>query len=71
MKEFYILAHIGCYCKIMVFSPFKLEVTYYCITTSVIHLTCPLPPHHHVTMLPYKSLVDLRTATTSLHQSFI
>ena len=23
------LARIGCYCKIMVFSPLKLEVTYY------------------------------------------
>ena len=23
------LAHIGCYCNIMVFSPFKVKVTYY------------------------------------------
>ena len=29
VTEFHILARIGCYCKIMVFSPFKLEVTYY------------------------------------------
>ena len=28
VKEFHMLAHIGCYCKIMVFSPLKLEVTY-------------------------------------------
>ena len=29
VKEFHMLAHIGCNCKIMVFSPLKLEVTYY------------------------------------------
>ena len=29
VKEFDMLARIGCYCKIMVFSPLKLEVTYY------------------------------------------
>ena len=29
VKEFHMLAHIGCYCKIMVFSPFKVKVTYY------------------------------------------
>ena len=29
VKEFHMLARIGCYCKIMVFSPLKLEVTYY------------------------------------------
>ena len=27
VKEFHMLARIGCYCKIMVFSPLKLEVT--------------------------------------------
>ena len=29
VKEFHMLARIGCYCNIMVFSPFKVEVTYY------------------------------------------
>ena len=29
VKEFHVLARIGSYCKIMVFSPFKFEVTYY------------------------------------------
>ena len=29
VKEFHMLARIGSYCKIMVFGPFKLEVTYY------------------------------------------
>ena len=29
VKEFHMLGRIGCYCKIMVFSPLKLEVTYY------------------------------------------
>ena len=29
VKEFHMLARIGCYCKIMVFSTFKLQVTYY------------------------------------------
>ena len=29
VKEFHMLARIGCYYKIMVFSPLKLEVTYY------------------------------------------
>ena len=29
MKEFHMLARIGCYCNIMVFSPFKVKVTYY------------------------------------------
>ena len=28
VKESHMLARIGCYCKIMLFSPFKLEVTY-------------------------------------------
>ena len=28
-KEFHRLARIGCYCNIMVFSPFKVKVTYY------------------------------------------
>ena len=29
VKEFHMLALIGCYCDIMVFSPFKAKVTYY------------------------------------------
>ena len=29
LKEFHMLARIGCYCNIMVFSPFKVKVTYY------------------------------------------
>ena len=29
VKEFHMLARIGCNCKIMVFSPLKLEVTYH------------------------------------------
>ena len=29
VKEFHMLASIGSYCKIMVFSPFKVQVTYY------------------------------------------
>ena len=29
VKEFHMLARIGCYCNIMVFSPFKVKVTYY------------------------------------------
>ena len=29
VKEFQMLARIGCYCNIMVFSPFKVKVTYY------------------------------------------
>ena len=29
VKEFDMLARIGCYCKIMVFSPFKVKVIYY------------------------------------------
>ena len=29
VKEFHMLAPIGCYCNIMVFSPFKVKVTYY------------------------------------------
>ena len=29
VKEFHMLARIGSYCKIMVFSPFKVQVTYY------------------------------------------
>ena len=28
VKEFHMLVCIGCYCKIMVFSPFELEDTY-------------------------------------------
>ena len=28
LKEFHMLAHMGCYCIIIVFSPFKLEITY-------------------------------------------
>ena len=28
VKEFHMLACIGCYCKIAVFSPFKLEITH-------------------------------------------
>ena len=28
VKEFHMLAHISCYCKIMVFSPLKLGDTY-------------------------------------------
>ena len=28
VKEFHMLAHVGC-CNIMVFSPFKVKVTYY------------------------------------------
>ena len=28
VKEFHMLAHISCYCKIMVFSPFELGDTY-------------------------------------------
>ena len=29
VKEFHMLARIGCYCNITVFSPFKVKVTYY------------------------------------------
>ena len=29
VKEFHMLARIGFYCNIMVFSPFKVKVTYY------------------------------------------
>ena len=29
VKDFHMLARIGCYCNIMVFSPFKVKVTYY------------------------------------------
>ena len=29
VKEFHMLACIGCYCNNMVFSPFKVKVTYY------------------------------------------
>ena len=29
VKEFHMLARIGCYCNIMVFSPFNVKVTYY------------------------------------------
>ena len=29
VKEFHMLARIGCYCNIIVFSPFKVKVTYY------------------------------------------
>ena len=29
VKEFHMLARIGCYCNIMVLSPFKVKVTYY------------------------------------------
>ena len=29
VKEFHMLARIGCYCNIMVFSPFEVKVTYY------------------------------------------
>ena len=29
VKEFHMLARIGCYCNIMVFSTFKVKVTYY------------------------------------------
>ena len=29
VKEFHMLARIGSYCKMMVFSPFKVQVTYY------------------------------------------
>ena len=29
VKEFHMLAHIGGYCNIMVFSPFNVKVTYY------------------------------------------
>ena len=29
VKEFHMLARIGCYSKIMVFSPFKVKVSYY------------------------------------------
>ena len=29
VKEFHMLARIGCYCNIMVFIPFKVKVTYY------------------------------------------
>ena len=29
VREFHMLARIGCYCNIMVFSPFKVKVTYY------------------------------------------
>ena len=29
VKEFHMLARIGCYCNIMVFSPFQVKVTYY------------------------------------------
>ena len=28
VKEFHMLARIDCYCKILVFGPFKLEVIY-------------------------------------------
>ena len=28
VKEFHMMAHVGC-CNIMVFSPFKVKVTYY------------------------------------------
>ena len=28
VKEFHMLARISCYCNIMVFSPFKVKVTY-------------------------------------------
>ena len=37
------LARIGCYCKIMVFSPLKLEVTYYHSSNRV--LDCIAPRH--------------------------
>ena len=29
VKKFHMLARMGCYCNIMVFSPFKVQVTYY------------------------------------------
>ena len=29
VKVFYLLANMGCYCKMVVFSPFKLEISYY------------------------------------------
>ena len=29
VKEFHMLARTDCYCNIMVFSPFKVKVTYY------------------------------------------
>ena len=29
VKEFHMPAHIGLYCKIKVFSPLKLDITYY------------------------------------------
>ena len=29
VKEFHMLARIGCYCNIMVFSPYEVKVTYY------------------------------------------
>ena len=47
-------------------------------TTSVCHLTCPLPPHHCINILPHQSVIwpapchhisqsfDLPTATTSV-----
>ena len=33
------LPRIGCYCKIMVFSPFKLEVTYYHLSRVTMMIT--------------------------------
>ena len=29
MNEFHLLARLGGYCKVMVFSPFKFEISYY------------------------------------------
>ena len=39
------LARIGCYCKIMVFSPLKLEVTYYIHPTQS-NPKCQIPYYH-------------------------
>ena len=37
VKEFHMLAPIGCYCKVM-------------HTKYANYLTCLLPPHHHITV---------------------
>ena len=43
MKEFHLLPCMGCYCKMVVFSPFKLEIPYYHLSKSN-KQWCPFQP---------------------------
>ena len=81
MKEFHLLACMSCYCTMMVFSPFKPEISYYYHPRAISDPMYPLTPTHaqlhplhiplctpHVPSVPLCSILLLCALHAPLHQ---